>query len=91
MLWWMDWCAIGVAALVLALLLTLIWTHYRNDRPFPPGCCKRCGYKLADGAHQCPRCSRVCHPCAQCGYDVTGLTEPRCPECGQSFEPRNGA
>ncbi len=23
--------------------------------------------------------------CAKCGYDLTGLTEQRCPECGQPF------
>lgn len=23
--------------------------------------------------------------CLQCGYDLTGLTEERCPECAQSF------
>jgi hypothetical protein len=29
------------------------------------------------------------HPagiCARCGYDLRGLTEPRCPECGTPFE-----
>lgn len=24
--------------------------------------------------------------CPNCGYDMTGLTECRCPECGRSFE-----
>lgn len=24
--------------------------------------------------------------CADCGYDLTGLTEPRCPECGTIFD-----
>jgi len=24
--------------------------------------------------------------CAKCGYNLHGLTEPRCPECGKSFE-----
>ena len=24
--------------------------------------------------------------CVKCGYNLTGLTEPRCPECGQEFE-----
>jgi len=25
--------------------------------------------------------------CRHCGYDLRGLTEPRCPECGTSFDP----
>ena len=24
--------------------------------------------------------------CAKCGYDLHGLTEPRCPECGREFQ-----
>lgn len=31
------------------------------------------------------------HPpghCAECGYDLTGLTEPRCPECNREFDPK---
>ena len=24
--------------------------------------------------------------CARCGYNLTGLTEPRCPECGEAFD-----
>ena len=24
--------------------------------------------------------------CVKCGYDLTGLTEPRCPECGREVE-----
>ena len=27
-------------------------------------------------------------PCPRCGYNVRGLTEPRCPECGAGFDPR---
>ena len=26
--------------------------------------------------------------CGRCGYDVQGLPEPRCPECGQAFHPK---
>ncbi len=26
--------------------------------------------------------------CEGCGYNLTGLTEPRCPECGVPFHPR---
>ena len=25
--------------------------------------------------------------CTNCGYDIHGLPEPRCPECGQPFDP----
>jgi hypothetical protein len=25
--------------------------------------------------------------CLKCGYDLRGQTEPRCPECGTSFDP----
>lgn len=25
--------------------------------------------------------------CIHCGYNLTGLTEPRCPECGREFSP----
>ncbi len=25
--------------------------------------------------------------CIRCGYNLTGLTEPRCPECGRAFAP----
>ncbi len=25
--------------------------------------------------------------CIPCGYDLRGQTEPRCPECGTSFDP----
>lgn len=28
------------------------------------------------------------HPiCTECGYDLKGLTDPRCPECGTPFDP----
>ena len=26
--------------------------------------------------------------CCSCGYDLTGLTVRRCPECGEPFDPR---
>lgn len=29
--------------------------------------------------------------CLHCGYSLTGLTEPRCPECGTTFDPRESA
>lgn len=27
--------------------------------------------------------------CRICGYDLEGLPEPRCPECGKAFDPQN--
>ena len=29
--------------------------------------------------------------CLNCDYNLTGLTEPRCPECGQPFEAEGDA
>jgi hypothetical protein len=29
--------------------------------------------------------------CRKCYYDLRGLPEPRCPECGTSFDPQNAA
>lgn len=26
--------------------------------------------------------------CAKCGYELRGLTQPRCPECGSVFDPK---
>jgi hypothetical protein len=31
--------------------------------------------------------SRGVPVCIPCGYDLRGQTEPRCPECGTSFDP----
>lgn len=27
--------------------------------------------------------------CIECGYELTGLVERRCPECGERFDPRD--
>ena len=29
--------------------------------------------------------------CVRCGYNLTGLPEPRCPECGEAFERKGDA
>lgn len=61
-----------VAALVLAVVGLAAWTLLaRRHRELPAG----------DWAEveRAPRCLR-------CGYNLTGLTTPRCPECGVPFE-----
>ncbi len=44
------------------------------DPPLPPE-----GVPLPEDLHLC---------CPECGYNLTGLREWRCPECGQRFSPR---
>ena len=31
--------------------------------------------------------SKYAKRCTKCGYSLKGLTEPRCPECGEPFNP----
>jgi len=45
--------------------------------------------------HETPPNTELAHPtaseparyCRQCGYELRGLTAPRCPECGRAFRP----
>jgi hypothetical protein len=39
------------------------------------------------GVFVVPRRIRPGH-CPACGYELRGLTEPRCPECGTPFDPK---
>jgi len=34
---------------------------------------------------------RLAFRCTRCGYDLRGLREPRCPECGTEFDPAERA
>jgi hypothetical protein len=34
-----------------------------------------------------PKLRRLQGRCEKCGYDLRGLPEPRCPECGTAFTP----
>ena len=42
---------------------------------------------------KCPKCHYLGFDtgdrCKHCGYDLTNLTEPRCPECGNLFDLSN--
>ncbi len=67
--------------------------------------CMGCGALMRPGATLCARCgldsragvrpihasdgTRRVKKCSQCGYELTGLKRPICPECGASFSPRD--
>ncbi len=36
-------------------------------------------------------CGQGVPVCLKCGYDLRGLTDPRCPECGTVVEPVSGS
>jgi hypothetical protein len=42
---------------------------------------------IANAGKPSPTRPRRSDLCGQCGYNLTGLTESRCPECGTGFEP----
>ena len=62
-----------------------------------PGLCIGIGVlSLAAGVSQDridrrPHARRCRGHCTNCDYKLTGLAEPRCPECGQAFEPKGDA
>jgi len=80
---WFGTCLIGIPSVIVLALVALVIRHYLSDRPFPAGCCKRCGFRFpGPEVSQCRVCGRVRH-CQNCGYNLTGGVVDRCPECGQ--------
>ena len=80
---------LSVVAGVGLLWLINLWNKHR-DRPFPPGCCKRCGLALTDRPlADCPRCGHVPH-CWHCGYNLTGNFSGICSECGREWATDRG-
>jgi hypothetical protein len=49
--------------------------------------CTRCGYDTRTGAPMktSKKAPRGPKRCEKCGYDLTGLKKPKCPECGTVF------
>ncbi len=47
------------------------------------------GFELRAYRREGRKLRRLQGRCEQCGYDLQGLPEPRCPECGTPFTPRS--
>jgi hypothetical protein len=63
-----------IVALVAAATIGASIYHHCSDRVVRRGVRQemtRCGYPT----------------CVKCGYDLTGLDDARCPECGTDFDP----
>jgi hypothetical protein len=45
------------------------------------------GFKLSRYRREGRELRRLQGRCEECGYDLRGLPEPRCPECGTAFTP----
>lgn len=73
-------------AFLLAILVFLMIRHHRSgDRPFPLGCCRRCGDRLPGPGDSCLTCGQGVR-CLLCGYDMRGNRSGVCPECGSPWE-----
>lgn len=84
---------IAVSLLFVGLVNTLSWSPSEAERPFAV-----MGGVYALGSFAwtwqlARRAPRVRDPgrCANCGYLLFGLSVPRCPECGQPFDPAETA
>lgn len=68
---WQTWVSLGVVLLVLLTLLVAILAVFLIWKD---------GYRRG-------WMSRPIHPprCLKCGYNLSGLTHCRCPECGSEF------
>lgn len=59
-------------ALAMSLPLALIWTLVARIM----------GWKAVPAGST----MEIAHQCERCSYDVSGLTQSRCPECGRELE-----
>lgn len=68
---WQTWVSVGVVVLVVLTLLLAILAVFLIWKD---------GYRRG-------WMSRPIHPprCLKCGYNLSGLTHCRCPECGSEF------
>ncbi|MGD8453252.1 MAG: hypothetical protein PVJ57_15655 [Phycisphaerae bacterium] len=100
--WPSTWVTTAIAALIvipLAIILTRVLAHlgvpdffYSVITGGLAGCAGALGLRLPVRKRS-RRFLRQCliergvPVCLHCGYDLRGQTAPRCPECGQPFDP----
>jgi hypothetical protein len=78
--------AVGIWACVLAALILTVRAHTWGT----PAYLGVMLITLLPIVYACERITLVerrAFTCRRCGYDLHGLPEPRCPECGSAFDP----
>jgi len=70
---WVRPC-VGAAGMMLCMLTVGAWSTYLARRRLRRYCRQRLVTKGVP-------------ICIECGYDLRGQVEPRCPECGKEFDP----
>lgn len=79
----------GVCVLFVLLVLMTGWGPRAASVPF---CIMGAGHTVLSSLPTWCVLQRILVPadpsrCENCGYLLYGLTQPRCPECGRSFDP----
>ena len=70
--------ALGLLAILLESVRNRFAPVYGPDR------CRRCGHVLESECSVCDRCGLApTRFCKKCGYDLYGVRNGKCPECGQ--------
>jgi hypothetical protein len=75
-----------VCGLFRGLVFALHWGPEQAARPFRWMSAGYTAVTVWAVRHQLPG-DHVPGVCERCGYNLRGLPEPRCPECGQPFDP----
>ena len=86
---WLGIAEAGVVLVFVLLVNLLSWSPIKAQAPFIG---MGAAYLLAAipaSIHAWSHPPRVLTPgeCEKCGYNLFGLREPRCPECGLPFNP----
>lgn len=81
------WGALGIDDPGHCIILTI---EERIEEQYTPWNSGTCGSEVRDiienvAAHLQGKVPNFLGPCASCGYNLRGLTESRCPECGTPF------